>query len=432
MARAVNAKHYPFVCIGKGVLLLMEDNRKTQIKNELLVFFAIVALTGLAMGMSDSVISNFFKDAYDVTAVQRGFLELPREGPGVLLFLIIAFTSAIGDVRLAIISQALCAIGAFALGIHTPSFAVMSIYVFINSLGMHVYIPLQDSIGMSIIGQDQFGKVMGQYTAVRTACTMLASILVFFGFRMGFFSFKTPIKLPFLIGAVGFLGVLALYVLLYTKYKVYGQARKTQFQIVIKKEYTLYYCLAVLTGIHRQIMVVFGPWVLIELLSQQADTLAMLGIISALVGAACLPVIGRWIDRFGAKVVLLAEALAFFFVYIIYGLLSGGFMDGSMATVGIPVLIVCVLFVLDRFAMQIGMARTVYLRTIATDPADITPTISAGLSMDHVVSITCAYMGGVVWNGLGPQYVFYIGALVALVNVGVTLLMKSVSAASAV
>ena len=73
--------------------------------------------------------------------------------------------------------------------------------------------------------------------------------------------------------------VLALLIVLYKKYKVHGEARKKQFQLVFKKEYTLYYILAVLTGVHRQIMVVYGPWVLIEILLREADTLALLGII---------------------------------------------------------------------------------------------------------------------------------------------------------
>ncbi|MCL2120719.1 MAG: MFS transporter [Clostridiales bacterium] len=402
----------------------MEEQRSSPLSKELKVFFAIVALTGFAMGMSDNVISNFFKDAYDVTAQQRGFLEFPREAPGVICFLVIALTSGIGDVRLSLIAKLLCIAGSLALGLFTPSFAVMSILIFINSLGNHIYIPLQDSIGLSIIGQADLGKRMGQYSAFRTAFMMLSSIIVFLGFRFGFFSFKTQIKLPFLIGAAGFTGVFLLYLLLYSKYKVQGEARKKQFQILVRKKYTLYYILAVLAGVHRQIMVVFGPWVLIEILSQQADTLAFLGIISSFLGALILPTIGRWIDRFGTKTILLAEGFTLILVYIIYGFMSRAFTLGTLAKVGLPVLLISSLFVFERLTMQFGIVRTAYLRSIAVDPADITPTLSFGLSMDHVVAISCAYLGGVAWNTFGPQYVFYIAATLSVLNVIVAVLIK--------
>ena len=59
-------------------------------------------------------------------------------------------------------------------------------------------------------------------------------------------------------------------------------------------------------------------------------------------------------------------------------------------------------FIFDRMSTQMGFIRTVYLRTIAVDPADVTPTLSLGLSMDHVVSISCAWLGGAVWTAPPP------------------------------
>jgi MFS family permease len=329
-----------------------------------------------------------------------------------------------GDVRLAMMAQTLCILGASVRGFFTPSFAVMALFVFINSMGMHLYIPLQDSIGMSIIGKQDLGKRMGQYSAIRTGFMMFASILIFIGFRVGFFSFKTPIKLPFIIGAAGFAGIFVLFILLYTKFKVYGESRKKHFQIIIKKEYSLYYALAILIGVHRQIMIVFGPWVLIDIMSRQADTLALLGIISSFIGIFLLPAIGRWMDRFGTRIILLVEGYLFIAVYLGYGLISKAFLDGTLAMTGIPVFIVYVMFIADRLAMNTGIVRTVYLKSIVTDPADITPTISTGLSMDHVVSIVLAYIGGVVWFRYGPQYVFYTAAVISIFNVIIALKMK--------
>jgi MFS family permease len=402
----------------------MNNRNDSIIKPELKIFFIIVAITGFGMAMSDSIMANFFKDAYNVSAVQRGFLEFPREFPGILCFLVVAFTSSFGDVRLAIVSQLLTALGALVLGLFTPAFAIMVVFLFINSVGMHLYIPLQDSIGMFIIGEENLGKRMGQYNGIRTAFAMIASAIIFFGFRAGFFSLKTQIKIPFLISAIALICIMALYFVLFSKYHIFGEIRKKRVEIILKKEYKFYYILAVLHGVQKQIMFVFAPWVLIEILSRKADTLALLGIISSFCGIFFLPTVGRWIDRYGTKKLLLAEGCLFVAVYSTYGILSSGFTSGNIAITGFPVIFVCGLFIFDRLTMQLGMVRTAYLKSIAVDPADITPTLSTAISMDHVVSSICAYMGGLMWNEYGPQYVFFIAAGLSLLNVIVAVMIK--------
>ena len=73
--------------------------------------------------------------------------------------------------------------GLLALALLTPSFGVMLIFLFINSMGMHLFMPLGDSIGMSIAEPDQVGHRIGQYASVKTAMGFAAGLLVFFGFR---------------------------------------------------------------------------------------------------------------------------------------------------------------------------------------------------------------------------------------------------------
>ena len=46
-------------------------------------------------------------------------------------------------------------------------------------------------------------------------------------------------------------------------------------------------------------------------------------------------------------------------VYIAYGLLSRGFSDGSLAQTGWPLILVFILFAINRMAMQFAMIRVV-------------------------------------------------------------------------
>jgi hypothetical protein len=275
---------------------------------------------------------------------------------------------------------------------------------------------------MSLIKGEEVGKKMGQYKGVSTAFSMVASVVVFVGFRSGIFSLTSPVKITFVIAAVIFAAVFILFLYMNSIVKVpIKQDRKLKF--IFRKEYKYYYILAIMTGVQKQIMAVYGPWVLIDLLSKKADTIAILGIIGSFIGIFFIPALGRWLDRYGIRKMLYADALSFIGVYIAYGILASGFFTGTLAKVGLPVILTFVLIVLDRMSMQMSMIKTIYLRSISVDKADITPTLSFGMSMDHIVSIVCAYIGGIIWTAFGPQYIFFFAAAASFVNLAVAKLV---------
>ena len=384
-------------------------------KKEIKIYFAILALTAFGMGLTNNVISNFFKDAYQVTAYQRGFLEFPRELPGLISVFVIAALSFLSDIRISIISQILSIVGIVALGIYTPSFNIMIIYIFINSLGMHLFFPLQDSIGMELAEKDNIGKRLGQFKGFFTGVQMLASIFVFIGFKAGFMSFETPIKTPFVIAGVLFFGVMVLLIMLDRIVRI-DRPHVKQSGYVFRKEYKYYYVLVILFGVQKQIMMVYGPWVLIELLSKKADTISILTVIGSFIGIFFIPAIGRWLDAYGVKKLMYVDALSFIGVYLVYGLLAMGYVNGSIKTAGIGMLLAYAIFIIDRMSTQMGIVRTLYLRKIAIKPSDVTPTLTLGQSMDLFVSIICAYLGGIIWVAWGPQYIFFLAAGLSLIN----------------
>ncbi|WDV46805.1 MFS transporter [Clostridiaceae bacterium M8S5] len=388
-----------------------------------MLYFAIIALSALGLGFSHNVISNYFKDAYQITPYQRGLIEFPRELPGMLVVFFIASLSLLSDFRIAVIAQCLSIIGIGALGFITPPFTIMLIFIFINSSGMHLFMPVKTSIGISLIKDSNVGKRMGQYRGVSVAFSMLASIIVFICFRIGVFDFTSKTKWIFILSALIFAVVVVLLIIM-EKLIDNPTTSNKRVNFVFRKEYKYYYTLVIMWGVQKQIMMVYGPWVLIEILNKKADTLAILGIIGSLFGVFFIPAVGRWVDRFGIKKLLYADALSFIFVYVLYGLLSAGFDTGTLATVGIPVFLAYMLFIFDKMSTQMGMIRTVYLRSIAVDPSDITPTLSLGLSLDHAVSIICAYLGGIVWGVWGPQYIFFLAASLSFVNLYVARKVK--------
>ena len=402
-----------------GVPMKQENNINPNAKRAIMVFMVIVALLGIAMGLSDNIFSNYFRDAFNVNAFQRGLIEVPRETPGVLGVLLLSGLAFLGNIKLGILAQILTIFGIFAMGTLNPSFEVMLIYLFFNSLGMHMFIPLYDSIGMSLAKKSEAGKVLGRFNSVRVAFSVFAGLLVFWGFNAGFFSFTTRYIIPFIIA--GFLLIIITGLLVYLLYltkdvkEKLNKNAKSRPKFIFRKAYAKFYIMAFLFGGRKQIMFVFGPWVLIELLNFGADYMALLMIAGAIIGIFILPLIGKLIDKFGTGKVLMAEAIGFLLIYLGYGIISFGVVEQLFA--GFLILAIAIgVNIFDRVVAHMGMVRSVYVRQIAINEEDITPTLAAGMSLDHIVGISSALLGGWIWHNWGPWYVFIFSAVLAIGN----------------
>ena len=394
---------------------------KQQVKRAIIIYTIIVALTGLGLGLSDNLLSNYFRDAFEVDAFWRGLIEVPRELPGFITVFILSALAFWGDKKLTLVAFALSFTGLMLLALATPTFPVMLVYLFILSLGIHMFIPLYDAIGMSLATKGDYGRILGRFNAVRTAFALLAGIIAFIGFRSGFFSFTTPIIRVFLIAGLLFASAFFLFIYLM---KITPNPHPAKSHFVFRKKYGGYYLLAALFGGRKQIMFVFGPWVLIELFHFGADYMALLIAIASVVSIFVLPLIGRCVDKFGAPWVMVLEVILFFVIYLGYGFISAGTHDGWLAPTGLVITILIFIHTLDRVVMNFGMARSIYLRSIAISPDDVTPTLATGMALDHIFSILSALLCGWLWREFGPQYVFIFSGIFATVQLVVALRIK--------
>ncbi len=399
-------------------------------RKDMLLFFILVMAAAMGNGLSDAIYGNYFKEAYQVTTAQRGFIEFPRELPGMLCALVMGSLAMLGDLKASLIAQVLAFGGLTALGLMTPSFGVMLVFLFINSMGMHLFMPLQDSVGMALAEPNQVGRRMGQYASARTAVGFVAGVIVFFGFRSGVFSFVTPVKSVFLLGSASFLIAIIASVLLIRHTKRQPVARP-RFRLLFRKQYKLFYLLTVLYGVQKQIAYVFGSWVVIELLRKGADVMSLLIIASSFFGILFTRYVGRWMDAFGVKRMMLANALSFILVYSLYGFVVWGITSRVLPEGGWPVMVVYSLFVLDRLSMQLGIVKSIYLRSIAVNDDEVTAALSTGISLDHIVAIIAAQLSAAVWVYWGAQWVFFIAAFLSLGNLFVAIRLPSAKKAKA-
>lgn len=399
----------------------MKDLIKNRfgISLSMFLFMLLVAFVAIGNGMSDSIYGNYFKDAYEVTTTQRAFIEFPRELPGMLCGIIITSLGFLGDLRISLLAQFFAILGITVLGVTTPSFNVMLIFLFINSLGMHIFMPLQDSICMNLAEKDKIGKRMGEIGSIKTTMGFLTGIIVFLGFRFDIFSFKTDIKWVFLLAAIAFSMALVICVFLIKEVNrdtSISFKTKEKAKLVLKPEYKYYYTLTVLHGVQKQIAYVFGSWVVIDLLLKGADIMSLLTISASFIGIFFMKRIGLWMDKLGIKFMMYVDALSFIVIYVLYGFVVWGISESVIPSSGWPVFVVYFLFVCDRLSMQTGMVKSVYLKSIALEGDDVTSILSTGISLDHLVAIVVAQISGVIWSTFGPQWVFFMAAFFSLGN----------------
>lgn len=379
------------------------------------LFIAVLALTALANGLGSNIFSNYFNEVFHIDEVQRGFIEIPRESPGILCMVLVAALGFLGNLWMAVASQVLVLAGLVVMGWMSPDYGTMLVFLFINSLGMHFFMPLNDAISMDLAEKGKVGETLGKFKGAATLFSMAAAVMVFFGFRTGLFSFGKKTILPFVLAAELTAGAVVLLVCM-ARLILQRDAVKNH-KLLFRKRYAPYYMVTLAYGCQKRIKIVFAPWVIINLLGQGADTVALLTIAVHLAGVWAAPIIGKMLDRFGVRAMLWAEAVYIAVSFSVMGLLAGLLARGSFGLRDPLTWLVFGAYVLCVLFEQFNMVHAYMMRSIALDPGEVTRTLSVGLSVDHIMAIIASPVMGLIWKVWGVQYVFYLAALSALFQV---------------
>jgi predicted MFS family arabinose efflux permease len=386
---------HPFVMIQKLF------TRISNTRRDILLFISSIAMVGFAESTFNSVFNNFLNDTFSLTSLQRTFMELPRELPGFLIIFVSAALFFIRSRRLAVFALLAGSTGLVLMAFFSFTFHWMFAWLFVFSLGQHLFMPLSTSITMEIAREGETGKRLGQLNAIRNIATILGSFVVFLGFRFFHFNFKAA----FLIAALFYLFA-AVFIFSMNP----GRANAPAIHLRLYKEYRLYYWLSVLFGTRKQIFLTFAPWVLVTIFHQPTAMLATLLTISGICGIIFQPVLGKAIDTLGEKKIFIMEAVVLILVCFGYG------FSRDLFPARIALIVASCCYVADQLLMSVNMARSTYLKKIAMHPAHITPTLTMSVSIDHVFSIGIALTGGLLWAKWGYQTVFIFGGAIAFMN----------------
>ncbi len=365
-------------------------------------FFLLAGLfAGIGSGINASIFNNYLSEVYKLSEDFRGFLEVPREAPGLFIMVVLALLSFAGDVRIAMLGMAAAGFGMLGVGLLSPSFAVMIMWMMLFSLGTHMVMPVSPSIGMALSEQKSYGSRLGTVSAFGLFGSIIAYVFIFIGFNYAGLTYKAA----FAAGAAFY--VLAAFLMsLMTK----GRPERRSVRLVFRKRYRLYYVLAVISGARNQIFMTFAPWVLIKVFGLKPQIFAILGMAIAVISIGTRKIIGRLIDDKGERFVLTLEAALLFAICLGYAFSARIFPEG------IAVVVIACCYIIDNSMVAVEMARSTYARKIALDPADVTPTLSTGVSLQHIASMVIPVFGGLLWSAVGYPAVFVGAAVIALAN----------------
>lgn len=365
------------------------------------LFLIVGIFVGVATGIYTTVFNNFLSDVYSLSAQARGIVEFPRELPGVFIVIVIGVFAFIGDIKLFCIGAVAAALGAIGLGMFSPTFAVVLVWMMIYSLGMHMQLPLTPVIGMSLSKKENYGARLGQYAAYNLFATIFGYGIVWFGFKYLHFTYQTA----FIFIAIFY--VFAAFSVMRIKNEK-SSVKKVHF--IFRKKYILYYILSIVNGARKQIFLTFAPWVLIQMYGVDPPTFAILGVIIASVSIMTRTIVGKAIDIKGERFILSLEAIILIVICLGYA-----YAD-RLVSANIAVIIIAACYVIDNSMNAVEMARSTYIRKIAVHPDDVTPTLAAGTSFDHVVAMSIPFVGGLIWTKYGYEYVFLAATAIAVIN----------------
>lgn len=373
-------------------------------RRNLLLFVGAIVLSGAAGGLYDTIFNNYLDHTFQIGADTRGMLEFPRELPGFLTALFAGLLFFLPETWIGVVSALTVGLGMFGMALWGDHWTPMLGFMILWSFGAHISMPVRASLGLALATEGRQGRRLGQLGGAGIAASILGCGLVWLLFRNG----AQPYRTAFFVG-----GVLALLGAVFYALMRMPDAHLKRPQFVWRREYGLYYLLAVLFGARKQVFITFGPWVLVRLFHQPPQVFAQLGLAGAMVGMFLQPLIGRLIDRLGERRVLMADGFCLLAVCLGYG-----FSDRMPAAVAVWVLYVC--YVGDMVLFGVNMARSTYLAKIAVRKEDVAPTLGLEVSINHTVSMSIPTLGGLAWMRWGHTSVFLGAAGVAVLMIACT------------
>ena len=372
-------------------------------------FFLSILVWGIATGCFAAVLNNYLSDVRHIDEMERGILEFFREMPGLLLVFLIAAMHKYTDWKILKVGTMVSMIGLAGLMFASDKILITGL-IMVWSAGEHIILPIRSSIAMHVAQEGKLGRSLGMVTGAANAGSVTGSIIAAIIFYLGTRHWEVANELTLYNLAWGLVLLLLVGSLIVIFTAKTDEVKTKRPRLYFHRKYMKFYALELFYGARKQIFLTFAPYVLIRIYGMDTKSMAVLLGICALANIYCAPMIGKLTDYIGYKNVMIYDTIILFFVCLIYG-----FADSLFAK-QIAMWMVCLNFMLDAIISTSSMASNIYVRDISANEEEITASLTTGISINHLISILAALMGGIVWKYVGVGWLFSFAAIMALGN----------------
>ena len=349
------------------------------------------AAVGFTITLQIALNANFVVQEMNLSGFQQGILEMFRESCGIFALGILVLLAGLAEPLIGAVVLVF-----FAIGLSSYCFVHSYYWLIISSLvwsqGLHVWMPLPNSMGLALAEPGRQGRRIGQIQASGAAGSglglVVALVLDFAGMQIR----------PLYIVA-GPAALIAAAACLY----IPRQIRSGKPKLVIRRKYSLYYFLNFLEGWRKQISLAFAGFLLVKVHGTPLSTILLLWLIVQSVGWLSSRAVGRLIDKIGER-----KLLIFYYACLTIFFIGYAFIWNKYILYGI--------FLVDNAFFVFAMALTTYVGRLAP-PNEKTMTLSMGVAMNHVAAVTMPLVGGIAWKYLGYQWTFLIGSAAAAASI---------------
>ncbi len=348
-----------------------------------------VGAQGIFFGVLMSLFYNFVVERLGIEPHELGGLEALREVPGFLNVLFLAAMIRFAPPIVGAVSMGIMGLGIMAYAA-ADSVVWLAIYSLVASIGFHCWIPLEQAMALAFSPEGNKGRWLGQLRSVNSFA-WLATI----GICNLVFTHLGYEGLFVMSGVATILGGIAVF---------FADKKKPEAQkgFVLRRRYKLYYMLNFLQGLRKQVFITFAIYALVKVHGMPIETTLKLVFVNQLLITVTATWMGKLVDHYGERIMLSLSYAGLAIVFFGYATIHHR-----------PTLYV--LYCIDNLIFFGGIALTTYLHKIAPEE-DLKPTLSMGVTMNHMAAVAAPLVGGFAWRLFGYEVIFLAGSALAVLS----------------
>ena len=363
------------------------------VKQDPMYRYLMVLTVASTLGLQGwrTLFNNFAVEVAGLNGSQVGIIQSVREIPGFLALLAVYFLLVMREHRLSALSILCLGVGVGITGL-MPTMGGLVVTTLVMSFGFHYYETTNQSLTLQYFDTVTAPVVFGRQRSYAAATNIAVGLLIYAA------AFFLPYAAMYLLMGVALCG-LAFWGFAQNPTRTNLPVQRRQ--MILRRQYGLFYCLTFLSGARRQIFMAFAVFLMVERLGFSVQEITLLFIVNNGVNYYLSPLIGKAIVRHGERRVLSLEYASMIVIFLAYAWVQTKWM-------------VAVLYILDHIFFNFAIAIRTYFQKVS-DPRDIAPSMAVGFTINHIAAVVLPVIGGMLWM-VDYRIPFLGGSALALIS----------------